>query len=219
MLSDLLLDDLYRELESRGLRFVRYVDDCNIYVKSQRAGARVLQSVTAWLDKRLRLTVNQSKSAVDRPWRRKFLGFTFTTRRKRSIAPASRAKFKKRIPEITKRNRGWSLDRVIGELRSYLLGWRGYFGLCETPSVLRDLDSWLHRRLRSYVWKQWQTGKRRFRELLKLGVSHKLAVQTAGSRKGIWHNSRSPALNFALPGRVLAELGVPLLLEPIVKQV
>jgi len=219
LLSNLLLDELDRELESRGLRFARYADDCNIYVKSKRAGDRVLQSVTAWLDRKLRLTVNQSKSAVDRPWKRKFLGFTFTPRRKRSIASASRAKFKKRVREITKRNRGSSLDRVVSELRSYLIGWRGYFGFCETPSVLRDLDSWLHRRLRSYVWKQWKTGTRRFNELRKLGVGKDLAAQTAGSRKGVWHNSRSPALNFALPGRVLANLGVPLLLEPPAKKV
>jgi len=219
LLSNLLLDEFDRELESRGLRFARYADDCNIYVKSKRAGDRVLQSVTAWLDKKLRLRVNQDKSAVDRPWKRKFLGFTFTVRRKRSIAPASRAKFKKRVREITKRNRGSSLARVIGELRSYLIGWRGYFGFCETPSVLRDLDSWLHRRLRSYAWKQWKTGQRRFKELRKLGVSKDLAAQTAGSRKGVWHNSRSPALSFALPGRVLADLGVPLLLEPPAKKV
>ena len=211
LLSNLLLDDLDRELESRGLRFSRYADDCNIYVKSQRAGERVLQSVTKWLDLKLRLKVNQSKSAVDRPWKRKFLGFTFTTRRKRSIAPESRAKFKKRVRAITKRNRGSSLLRVIGELGSYLIGWRGYFGHCQTPSVLRDLDSWVHRRLRSYAWKQWKTGKRRFKELRKLGVGKELAAQTAGSRKGIWHTSRSPALSFALPGRVLADLGVPLL--------
>jgi len=213
LLSNLLLDDLDRELESRGLRFSRYADDCNIYVKSKRAGERVLQSVTTWLDTKLRLKVNQKKSAVDRPRKRKFLGFTFTARRQRSIAPQSRAKFKKRVREITKRNRGSSLDRVIGDLRGYLLGWRGYFGFCQTPSVLRDLDSWVHRRLRSYAWKQWKTGKRRFNELRKLGVGKNLAAQTAGSRKGVWHNSRSPALNFALPGRVLAELGVPLLLE------
>lgn len=219
LLSNLLLDELDRELESRGLRFSRYADDCNIYVKSKRAGDRVLQSVTSWLDKKLRLKVNQDKSAVDRPWKRKFLGFTFTTRRKRSIAPASRVKFKKRIRELTKRNRGSSLAHVISELRSYLIGWRGYFGFCETPSVLRDLDGWIHRRLRSYAWKQWKAGKRRFKELRKLGVGKDLAAQTAGSRKGNWHNSRSPALNFAMPGRVLVELGVPLLLEQPAKKV
>lgn len=213
LLSNLLLDELDQELTARGLRFSRYADDCNIYVKSRRAGERVLSSVTNWLDKKLRLKVNQDKSAVDRPWNRKFLGFTFTMQRKIAIAPQSKAKFKKRVREITRRNRGSSLQRVISELRSHLLGWRGYFGFCQTRSILRDLDSWIHRRLRSYAWKQWKTGKRRFKELRQLGVGKDLAAQTAGSRKGVWHNSRSPALNFALPGKVLAELGVPLLLQ------
>jgi RNA-directed DNA polymerase len=214
LLSNLLLDDLDRELESRGLRFARYADDCNIYVKSKRAGQRVLQSVTHWLAKKLRLTVNQSKSAVDRPWKRKFLGFSFTTRRKRSIAAASKAKFKKRIRELTKRNRGSSLVRVISELRSYLLGWRGYFGFCQTPSVLRDFDSWIHRRLRSYAWKQWKTGKRRFAELRRRGIGKDLAAQTAGSSKRHWQISRSPALNMSLSRAYLIKLGLPLLLNP-----
>ena len=214
LLSNLLLDDLDRELEVRGLRFARYADDCNIYVKSPRAGERVLQSVTRWLAKQLRLKVNQTKSAVDRPWKRKFLGFTFTTQRKRAIAPASKAKFKKRIRQLTKRNRGSSLKRVVNELRSYLLGWRGYFGSCQTPSVLRDFDSWIHRRLRCYAWKQWKTGKRRFEELRRLGISKDLAAQTAGSRKRYWHISRSPALTMALSRAYLIELGLPLLLEP-----
>ncbi len=217
LLSNLLLDELDRELASRGLRFARYADDCNIYVRSRRAGERVLQSVTDWLAKKLRLTVNRSKSAVDRPWNRKFLGFTFTTQRKRSIAPSSRAKFKKRIRQLTKRNRGSSLARVVSELRSYLLGWRGYFGFCQTPSVLRDFDSWIHRRLRSYAWKQWKTGRRRFAELRRLGIGKDLAVQLAGSRKGYWHLSRTPTLNMALSRAFLAELGLPLLLEPEMK--
>ena len=214
LLSNLLLDDLDRELESRGLRFARYADDGNIYVKSKRAGERVLQSVTRWLAKKLRLKVNQSKSAVDRPWNRKFLGFTFTRGRKRAIAPASKAKFKKRIRKLTKRNRGASLQRVVSELRSYLLGWRGYFRHCQTPSVLRDFDSWIHRRLRCYAWKQWKTGSRRFAELRRRGIGKDLAAQTAGSRKGYWHLSRSPALNMALSRAHLTGLGLPLLLEP-----
>jgi len=219
LLSNLLLDELDREIESRGLRFARYADDCNVYVKSERAGKRVLQSLKNWLETKLRLTVNQNKSAVDRPWRRKFLGFTFTTQRKRSISPQARKKFKGRVRKLTKRNRGSSLQRVVSELRSYLIGWRGYYGFCETPSVLRNFDSWIHRRLRSYAWKQWKTGKRRFKELRKLGVGKDLAAQTAGSRKGGWHNSRSPALSFALPGRVLTEMGLPLLFKKPVKKV
>ena len=217
LLSNLLLDELDRELEARGLRFARYADDCNVYVKSERAGKRVLQSLTNWLDKKLRLKVNQNKSAVDRPWKRKFLGFTFTTRRKRSISQQARKKFKARVRKLTKRNRGSSLKRVVSELRSYLIGWRGYYGFCQTPSVLRDFDSWIHRRLRSYAWKQWKTGKRRFQELRKLGIGKDLAAQTAGSRKGDWHNSRSPALNMSLTRVTLIELGVPLLLKPETK--
>jgi RNA-directed DNA polymerase len=217
LLSNLLLDDLDRELESRGLRFARYADDCNVYVRSQRAGERVLQSVTRWLATKLRLKVNQTKSAVDRPWKRKFLGFTFTTQRKRSIAPASRAKFKKRIRQLTKRNRGSSLPRVVSELRSYMLGWRGYFGFCQTPSVLRNFDSWIHRRLRCYAWKQWKTGKRRFAELRRRGIGKDLAAQTAGSSKRYWHVSRSPALNMSLSRAYLIELGLPLLLNPETK--
>ena len=214
LLSNLLLDELDRELTARGLRFARYADDCNIYVRSRRAGQRVLQSVTRWLAQTLRLTVNQTKSAVDRPWNRKFLGYSFTTQRKRTIAPKSKAKFKKQIRQLTKRNRGSSLTRVISELRSYILGWRGYFGFCQTPSVLQTLDSWIHRRLRCYAWKQWKTGSRRFAELRRLGIGKDFAAQTAGSRKGFWHISRSPALNMALSRAYLVELGLPLLLEP-----
>jgi RNA-directed DNA polymerase len=179
-----------------------------------KAGGRVPSSATRWLATKLRLTVNQAKSAVDRPWNRKFPGFTFTTQRKRSIAPSSRAKFKKRIRELTKRNRGASLVRVVGKLRSDLLGWRGYFGHCQPPSVRRDFDSWIHRRLRCCAWKQWKTGRRRFAELRRLGIGKDLAAQTAGSRKGYWHVSRSPALNMALCRARLAELGLPLLLKP-----
>ena len=215
LLSNLLLDEWDRELKARGLHFVRYADDCNIYVRSPRAGERVLKSVTNWLAKRLRLKVNQSKSAVDRPQKRKFLGFTFTAKRQRSIAPQSREKFKKRIRELTKRNQGSSLERVISELRSYLVGWRGYFGFCQTPSVLRDFDSWIHRRLRSYAWKQWKTGKRRFAQLRSLGVGKDLAAQTAGSRKRFWQLSRSPALNIALSRAQLIDWGLPLLLQPV----
>jgi RNA-directed DNA polymerase len=215
LLSNLLLDELDRELTSRELRFARYADDCNIYVRSQRAGERVLQSVTNWLEKKLRLKVNQTKSAVDRPQKRKFLGFTFTVQRQRSIAPKSREKFKERIRELTKRNRGSSLVRVISDLRSYLVGWRGYFGFCQTPSVLRDFDSWIHRRLRCYAWKQWKTGKRRFAMLRSLGVGKDLAAQTAGSRKRYWHISRSPAFSIALSKAYLQKAGLPLLQTPV----
>ena len=216
LLSNLLLDDLDRELEQRGLRFVRYADDCNIYVGSRRAGERVMRSVTQFLERKLKLKVNKEKSAVARPAERKFLGFSFTSGKqpKRRIAPKSLLRFKKRVRELTKRNRGVSLEQMVSQLARYLTGWRGYFGFCETRSVLRDLDSWLRRRLRCFQWKQWKRGTTRFAELRKRGVGKDLAAQTAGSSRGLWHLSRSPALSIALPGAYFDSLGLPRLSEP-----
>jgi len=211
LLSNLVLDDLDRELERRGLRFVRYADDSNIYVRSRRAGERVMRSITRFITEKLKLKVNQEKSAVARPAERKFLGFSFTSGKplKRRIAPKSLLRFKKRIRELTKRNRGVNLERMVAQLRLYLTGWRGYFGFCETPSVLRDLDSWIRRRLRCFQWKQWKRGKTRFAELRKRGVGKDLAAQTAGSSRGLWHISRSPALSIALPGAYFDSIGLP----------
>jgi RNA-directed DNA polymerase len=216
LLSNLLLDDLDKELERRGLRFVRYADDCNIHVRSRRAGERVMQGITRFITHKLKLKVNESKSAVARPVERKFLGFSFTSGRnpKRRIAPKSLLRFKKRIRELTKRNRGVSLSQMVQQLRLYLTGWRGYFGFCQTPSVLQGLDSWIRRRLRCFQWKQWKRGKTRFAELRKRGVGKDLAAQTAGSPRGLWHLSRSPALSIALPGAYFESLGLPRLYEP-----
>ncbi len=216
LLSNLLLDDLDKELERRGHRFVRYADDCNIYVRSRRAGERVMQSITRFLTDKLKLKVNESKSGVARPARRKFLGFSFTSGKqpKRRIAPNSVLRFKKRIRELTKRNRGVSLEQMVAQLRRYLIGWRGYFGFIQTPSVLRSLDSWIRRRLRCFQWKLWKRGKTRFAELRKRGVGNDLAAQTAGSSRGLWHVSRSPALSIALPGAYFDSLGLPKLSEP-----
>ncbi|MBU0718199.1 MAG: group II intron reverse transcriptase/maturase [Planctomycetes bacterium] len=215
LLSNLLLDDLDQELERRGNRFVRYADDCNIYVRSRRAGERVMQSITRFLTDKLKLKVNESKSGVARPAQRKFLGFSFTSgkRPKRRIAPKTLLRFKKRIRELTKRNRGVSLEQMVEQLRRYLIGWRGYFGFCQTPSVLRNLDSWIRRRLRCFQWKLWKRGKTRFAELRKRGVGKDLAAQTAGSSRGLWHISRSPALSIALPGAYFDSLGLPRLDE------
>ena len=215
LLSNLVLDDLDKELEHRGLRFVRYADDCNIYVRSRRAGERVMQSITRFITAKLKLKVNASKSAVARPAERKFLGFSFTSGRnpKRRIAPKSILRLKKRIRELTKRNRGVSLEQMVQQLRLYLTGWRGYFGFCETPSVFRNLDSWIRRRLRCFQWKQWKRGTTRFAELRKRGVGKALAAQTAGSPRGLWHISRSPALSIALPGAYFDSLGLPRLSE------
>ncbi len=211
LLSNLLLDDLDRELERRGHCFVRYADDCNVYVRSERAGQRVLEGLTDFLTRRLKLRVNQAKSAVARPAARKFLGFSFTggSTPRRRIAPKAIIRFKARVRQLTRRTRGISLPQMVAELTTYLRGWRGYFAFCQTPSVLRDLDSWVHRRLRCVVWKQWKRGRRRFRELRRLGIGVDLAAQTAGSPHGPWRISRSPALSIAFPGAYFDSLGLP----------
>lgn len=215
LLSNLVLDDLDTELERRGHRFVRYADDSNIYVRSERAGHRVMESISQFITKRLKLKVNRDKSAVGRPWERKFLGFRFTSGRvlKRSIAPPARSRFKGRIREITRRTRGVSLERMVEDLSRYLRGWRGYFGFCETPSVLRVLDSWIRRRLRSVVWKQWKRGRKRFAELRARGVCKDLAAKAAGSCHGSWRLARSPALSMALPNAYFTSLGLPSLVD------
>jgi len=211
LLSNLVLDVLDRELERRGHRFVRYADDCNIYVRSRQAGQRVMASVTRFITTRLKLTVNAVKSAVARPHARKFLGFSFTAGRapKRRIAPKALVRMKARVRRLTRRTRGVSLKQMVRELATYLTGWRGYFGDCETPSVLTGLDSWIQRRLRCAVWKQWKRGPRRFAVLRARGVGHDLAAQTAGSPHGPWHLSLSPALSFALPTALFGSLGLP----------
>src|ERR1700693_1235607 len=164
LLSNIVLDEFDRELERRGLRFARYADDCNIYVRSRRAGDRVMASMSRFIMSKLKLQVNQQKSAVARPWARKFLGFSFTSAGtpKRRIAPKAVDRFKERIRELTSRNRGVSTERMADDLARYLRGWLGYFGRCETPSVLEGLEKWLRRRLRSAIWKRWKRGPARF---------------------------------------------------------
>lgn len=216
LLSNIVLDELDRELEKRGHRFVRYADDCNIYVRSERAGQRVMESVKSFIAKKLKLKVNDKKSAVARPKDRKFLGFSFTWSRqpKRRIAPKAVERFKKRIRELTRRTRGVGIERMAGELAIYLNGWRNYFSYCQTPSVLRDLDYWVKRRLRCVVWKQWRRGRTRFEELTKRGVDKRLAAQTAGSAHGPWRLAWSPALHAALPNAYFDSLGLPRLTAP-----
>lgn len=210
LLSNLMLDVLDKELEKRGHRFVRYADDCNIYVSSRRAGDRVMASVERFLATRLKLKVNRTKSAVDVPSRRKFLGFSFTggQRPKRRIAPQALARFKARVRELTRRQRGDSLTRIIEDLSRYLIGWRGYFGFCETPSVLHALDKWIRRRLRCIAWKQWRRGRKRVAELVRQGVPIKKATQTASSPQGPWRISNSPALNRGMSNGFLTSLGL-----------
>ena len=211
LLSNIVLDEFDRELERRGLRFARYADDSNIYVRSKRAGDRVMESLKRFLTTKLKLKVNEQKSAVARPWARKFLGFSFTNGRqpKRRIAPKAVARFKERIRELTSRTRGVSIERMARELTSYLQGWLGYLGKCQTPSVLEGLEQWFRRRLRSAIWKQWKRGTKRFAELRKRGVSHELAAQSAGSGHGPWRLADSPGLHIALPIAYFDSLGIP----------
>lgn len=213
LLSNLVLDELDRMLEQRGLRFVRYADDCNIYVRSERAGQRVMRTVSKFITRKLRLKVNESKSAVARPRERKFLSFSFTSGKeiKRRIAPKALKRFKARVRELTQRTKGISLPKMIANLAVYLRGWQGYFGHCQTPSKLEYLNAWIRRRLRCVIWKQWKRGRKRFEELRKRNVGKDLAAQTAGSAHGPWRISRSPALHMALPDDYFASLELPVL--------
>jgi len=190
LLSNLVLDELDRELERRQHRFVRYADDCNIYVASERAGKRVMRNVTSFLRRRLKLKVNEAKSAVARVQQRKFLGFSFTggAEAKRRIAPKALLRCKRKIRELTRRTRGISLQQMTKELTSYLRGWKSYFGFCETPSVLQALDQWIRRRLRSVIWKQRK--------------------QRAG-----WSAVNRPLLHTAFPIAYFDSLGLPRLFE------
>jgi RNA-directed DNA polymerase len=215
LLSNLVLDTLDRELERRGHRYVRYADDCNIYVRSERAGQRVMKSVTSFITGQLKLKVNENKSAVARPQERKFLGFSFTDgpEVKRAIAPKALDRFKDRIREITRQAKGVSMDSTVEQLARYMVGWRGYFGFCETPQVLIYLTRWIRLRLRCAFWRQWKTPRRRRAALLKLGVRPQLAANTAGSGRGPWHLARSKALSVGLSNAYLRSIGLPSLFE------
>jgi RNA-directed DNA polymerase len=211
LLSNIVLDEFDRELERRGLRFARYADDCNVYVRSRRAGERVMASITRFITTKLKLKVNEQKSAVARPWARKFLGFSFTANRepKRRIAPKAVLRFKEKVRELTRRTRGVSTERMVEDLSRYLRGWIGYFGKCQTSSVLQGLEEWTRRRLRSVIWKQWTRGTVRFAELRKRDVNKDLAARTAGSAHGPWRLANSPALAVALPNAYFDSLGIP----------
>jgi len=208
VLANVVLDELDWELERRGHRFARYADDCNIMVGSERAGQRVMRSVARFIEESLRLTVNTRKSAVDRPWERKFLGFTVSrTGIKLKVAEQAIDKLKDRVRELTRRTRGHRIVDIMAELRDTLLGWKAYFGIAEVLSPLRDLDKWIRRKLRCYHWKQW--GRAGYRELRRRGVSVREAWHTAKSAYGPWRLSQTPALALALPARYFARLGLP----------
>jgi RNA-directed DNA polymerase len=211
LLSNLVLDELDRELERRGHRFVRYADDCNIYVRSERAGQRVMESIARFITQKLKLKVNQAKSAVARPQERKFLGFGFTAGPdiKRTIAPKSLERFKQRIRGITRRAKGVSITATMEELAPYMRGWRNYFGFCETPEVLVALTRWVRLRLRAALWRQWKTPRRRRAALIANGVSPWAARNAAGSGRGPWYLARSRALSTGLSNAYFKSLGLP----------
>jgi RNA-directed DNA polymerase len=215
LLSNLVLDELDQELERRGHRYVRYADDCNIYVCSERAGQRVMESVTRFITQELKLKVNETKSAVAQPQERKFLGFSFTAgpEVKRVIAPKALNRFKQRIREITRRAKGVSMKTTIGELAPYMRGWRSYFGFCETPEVLLSLTRWVRLRIRAAMWRQWKTPRRRREALLELGVRLRLATNTAGSGLGPWYLAKAKALSVGLSNAYFKSLGLPSLAE------
>ena len=200
LLSNIVLDELDKELESRGHRFVRYADDCNIYVKSKRAGERTLASIQRFIEGKLQLKVNEKKSAVDRPWKRKFLGFSFTSTKdlKIRIAKASIQRMKEKVRKITSRKMPYPMEYRIQKLNQYLTGWCGYFALADTKAIFGSLDKWIRRRLRMCLWKNWKNPKAKIRNLMKLGVPKGKAYEWGNSRKGYWRISKSPILHKAL---------------------
>jgi RNA-directed DNA polymerase len=218
LLSNLILNDLDKELTRRGHLFCRYADDCNIYVRSQRAGERVMASVGRFLTTKLRFKVNEAKSAVARPEERKFLGFSISNEgSERRISPKALDKFKMRVRDQTRpcRTRGCSLSRIIEELTPYLVGWRAYFGFCQTPQALTNLEAWIRRRLRSYLWRQWGNGPNRFKELRRRGVTKFRAAVAAGSPTGFWRMSGHRAVQAALRNHHFDSLDLPRLYVPV----
>ena len=215
LLSNLMLDVLDKELEKRGHKFVRYADDCNIYVSSRRAGQRVLRSVSRFLTGRLRLQVNGEKSTVAHSSRRSFLGFAFTPHRqpKRRVSKESLKRFKWKVKELTRRSKGTGLERKIQELRKYLTGWRAYFGFCQTRSILEDLDQWIRRRLRSVLAAQWKSGKTLFQSLRRRGIGKDQAARCAINSKSPWKVSNHTAMKIAFPNEYFHSMGLPRLTD------
>jgi len=205
LLSNLVLDELDKELEKRGHKFCRYADDCNIYVRSKRAGRRVMHSISRYITNKLKLKVNVEKSAVSKPHKRKFLGFSFRGNRIK-VSDESFKSLKTKIRGITQRTRGLRVESIIEELSIYLRGWKGYYGISECRSKFKLIDSWIKRRLRCYIWKQW--GSSGYRKLKELGVRGKLKWNTCKSAHGPWRISHSPAVALALPNKYFSELGL-----------
>ena len=215
LLSNILLDELDKELERRGHSFCRYADDCNIYVASQRAGERVKESVTQFLAKRLKLKVNEEKSAVDRPWKRKFLGYTLTAEGepRLKVAPESEARLKAKLKDIFRRGRGRSLQRVIEEMKLVLVGWMNYFSLARVRNVFERLDEWIRRRLRVILWRQWKRPFARAKRLMARGLPEEQAWRSACNGRGPWWNAGATHMNLAFPRDFFDRLGLVSLLD------
>jgi RNA-directed DNA polymerase len=211
LLSNIVLDELDKELEHRKLHFVRFADDFVIYVKSDAAGKRVMKSVTKYVTTKLRLMVNEQKSAVGRPWNRKFLGIRFIKSKKNPkicLHEKSLKRFKDKIRELTSRNCGKSLQRVIDELMLYMKGWWGYYNIIESKTQLSRIDNWIRRRLRMLLWKQWKNRRTRVGELLKRGIAEYYAVRTGCARKGYWRMSNVKWVVIALPNETFHSRGL-----------
>jgi group II intron reverse transcriptase/maturase len=210
LLSNIMLDDLDKELEQRGHQFVRYADDCNIYVKTQRAGERVMESVREFLEKKLKLKVNPKKSKVDRATRVKFLGFSFYKHKgemRIRIADRSLERFRDKLRRLTKRTRSGKLEDLIQEINGYTVGWIGYYRQANTASVYQELDGWIRRRLRQLIWKRWKRGTTRYKELVRLGVPKRWAQEGAGGTSP-WRMSASPVINQGLSNGYFRDLGL-----------
>jgi group II intron reverse transcriptase/maturase len=210
LLSNIMLDDLDKELEKRGHKFVRYADDCNIYVKTERAGGRVMESVRKFLEEKLKLKVNQKKSKVEKAYRVKFLGFSFYKRKGEvqvRVAERSLERFREKLRKLTKRTRSGKIEDIIQEINAYIVGWIGYYRLAKTPSVYEGLDGWIRRRLRQMIWKRWKRGTTRYKELVKLGVPKWYAQEGAGGTSP-WRMAASPVINQALSNGYFRNLGL-----------
>ena len=215
LLSNILLDDLDKELERRGHRFCRYADDCNVYVSSKASGIRVMESLTRFLEGRLKLRVNHLKSAVDRPWNRKFLGYSMTvhSKPKLKVAPSSVKRLKAKLREIFRKGRGRNLRRVIAEVNEATVGWVRYYRLSQVKGVFEELDQWLRRKLRCILWRQWKKRKTRLKKMISLGLDWERARASAGNGRGPWWNAGASHMNACIPVAILAKGGLVSLLD------
>ncbi|MDZ4956888.1 group II intron reverse transcriptase/maturase [Clostridium perfringens] len=220
LLSNIMLDELDKELEKRGHRFCRYADDCNIFVKSKRAGERVMENVTNFIEGKLKLKVNKDKSAVERPWKRKFLGFTLGLmfgKAYSSISKQSLKKHKDKLRDILSRSKPMTLEQRIFKLNQINIGWINYYGVAKCKGIVVQLDKWIRQRLRMCIWKQWKKVKTRYKNLKKLGLSHYQAIKFSNTRKGYWRIANSAILNTTLTNQFFTDLGLKSLTRQYIK--